>query len=485
MLVLLPTWNRLVGRAVKEKNFVVKRQILSRAGWLVAGVLASLSAVGQTQAWEKIVAPGLTYRMEIDLSLPRVVHALRYTPGDYTIAARPEIAKDTVFIPEEAAKGRDLLSKTISRKGAIAGVNGDFFPWTGDPIGTMVRFGELVSAPFPGRSAFAWGDGYSYVGPIDEAMTAAWGQTWMGIDVLNAEVGDNQVGLTTATGGTVSCKSKGVQVVLDLKDKLAPSGSWEGKVNLVVPDRSSYPVAAGQMVLSGTGSKAAALSQLKPGDSVTITTDSKSVDWAKAVHAIGGGPMLVKDGKAAIDLKGEQFSADFSTTRHPRTAVGVTAKGDLLLVVVDGRQPMSRGASLDELAQLMIRLGCVKALNLDGGGSSTMNVLGQTLNRPSGGEERMVADSLLLFGKVEVTNADSTYVIKGSPKLSAGSSATYSVVGPDGKTVPSGDVFWSAMGAAWVDQAGVLRGLEKGTCTLTARIGGVLTSVEVTVDPKG
>jgi len=84
--------------------------------------------------------------------------------------------------------------------------------------------------------------------------------------------------------------------------------------------------------------------------------------------------------------------------RHPRTAVGRTAQGELVVVVVDGRQDASRGLSLDELAELMLELGCESALNLDGGGSSALVVLGERLNRPVGGElEREVHSALALF----------------------------------------------------------------------------------------
>lgn len=120
--------------------------------------------------------------------------------------------------------------------------------------------------------------------------------------------------------------------------------------------------------------------------------------WA-VTDGVGGGPVLIEDGRQRITWEEEVFfGSGIGTpeTRNPRTAIGYTAEGEALLLVVDGRQAASRGASLIELAEILLDLGAVEAMNLDGGGSSTM-VVGETLvNRPSDGSERPVASALLL-----------------------------------------------------------------------------------------
>jgi hypothetical protein len=99
-----------------------------------------------------------------------------------------------------------------------------------------------------------------------------------------------------------------------------------------------------------------------------------------AVQAWGGGPVLVHEGR----LVRPTVTSTFSAGRHPRTVVGRTRSGDVLLVTIDGRQPgHSVGASLSEAAELMLRLGAVEAINLDGGGSTTFVLRGQVVNRPS------------------------------------------------------------------------------------------------------
>jgi len=116
-------------------------------------------------------------------------------------------------------------------------------------------------------------------------------------------------------------------------------------------------------------------------------------------NAIGGGPVLIHNGSVRITWEEEVFFGSGIGNigdQNPRTAVGYTAEGLLLLMVVDGRQVASRGASLTELAEFMLALGAVEAVNLDGGGSSTL-VVGQTLiNRPSDGTPREVASALVL-----------------------------------------------------------------------------------------
>lgn len=103
--------------------------------------------------------------------------------------------------------------------------------------------------------------------------------------------------------------------------------------------------------------------------------------WEQLIAAedvVTTGPMLLVDGQP------EAVVADtFNTNRHPRTAVGRRADGTVLLVVADGRNGLAAGLSMTELQQVMAALGCRDAVNLDGGGSTTMVVRGTVVNHPS------------------------------------------------------------------------------------------------------
>lgn len=106
--------------------------------------------------------------------------------------------------------------------------------------------------------------------------------------------------------------------------------------------------------------------------------------WWKMQTAIGGGPVLVQDGKVNITNQEEQMFVNGLTDLHPRTAMGYTKKRKLIILVIQGRFPgVAEGATLDEEAKILADLGCYEALNLDGGGSSCMLVNGKETIKPS------------------------------------------------------------------------------------------------------
>jgi len=115
---------------------------------------------------------------------------------------------------------------------------------------------------------------------------------------------------------------------------------------------------------------------------------------------LGAGPILIRDGKVFIPINEEVFFGTRIPDVHPRTAVGVTPEGDLILLLVDGRQLISRGVDLPELANILLKLGCQDAINLDGGGSSALVVNGILLNRPAGKTvEREVMSAIAVYSK--------------------------------------------------------------------------------------
>ena len=121
------------------------------------------------------------------------------------------------------------------------------------------------------------------------------------------------------------------------------------------------------------------------GSTVTIRMILRP-DWAGIPNAVGGGPVIVRNG-GPVFRANEAFSTSQLSPRHPRTAVGQLADGRVLMVVVDGRRPgYSVGMTNFELAQALVRLGAVSASALDGGGSSAMAFNGKLLSRPSSGE---------------------------------------------------------------------------------------------------
>jgi exopolysaccharide biosynthesis protein len=131
--------------------------------------------------------------------------------------------------------------------------------------------------------------------------------------------------------------------------------------------------------------------------------DLKDIEWKwwKMRTAVGGGPVLIHEGRIWITNKEEQLFA--AGDLAPRTAMGYTKDGHLIVLAVQGRRPgVADGATLEELAKMLLDLRCHEALNLDGGGSSSMLVNGKETIRPSDKEgERPVPAVFLIRQKIK------------------------------------------------------------------------------------
>ncbi|MBK8520944.1 MAG: phosphodiester glycosidase family protein [Ferruginibacter sp.] len=135
------------------------------------------------------------------------------------------------------------------------------------------------------------------------------------------------------------------------------------------------------------------LDYYKAATSVGTHAISPSLQKWKMKTAIGGGPVLVQDGKIKITNNEElKFTGKAIHDKHPRTCMGYTNDGYLIIMAIQGRFPgVAEGATLEQEAKLLIDVGCVEALNLDGGGSSCMLINGKETIKPSDkGNERPV-----------------------------------------------------------------------------------------------
>lgn len=131
--------------------------------------------------------------------------------------------------------------------------------------------------------------------------------------------------------------------------------------------------------------------------------DLKDIEWKwwKMRTAVGGGPVLIHDGRIWITNKEEQLFSGGDQDRHPRTAMGYTKDGHLIILAVQGRCPgVAEGATLEEVAKMLTDLRCYEAVNLDGGGSSCMLINGKETIKPSDKEgERPVPAVFLIREK--------------------------------------------------------------------------------------
>ena len=156
-----------------------------------------------------------------------------------------------------------------------------------------------------------------------------------------------------------------------------------------VRQQGNTPLSPNRLVLSIGPKQAAAVPAVKPGDVLQLAIETEP-DLASVKTAIGAGRILVQDGKLPDLGPTEQ-------PRHPRSLVGWNPEY-LLFVVIDGRQPgLSIGMTYPEMAALAKQYGCIDAVELDGGGSSTLWTSGRILNSPSDGAPRAIANGLILF----------------------------------------------------------------------------------------
>lgn len=443
-------------------------------------LLLAAAAISAAQVWEKPIAPGLVYRMEIDTQIPRVIHALRFTPGSPT-QARVELAGRTVY-KETATKGRLTVSEMVEQEGAIAGINGDFFPYTGDPLGAMVRSGELVSVPSVPRASMGWKNevGGGTFGIMNFKGSYSFDGHDFQLDNLNGECPANGLTLNTETAAFSYCKTPNVHVILKVDTpNFTPGGTTTAVVQSLTSDVASVAIPKGCAVLVANGSKINQVSSLRQGDKITIRLQGGGIDWRKVDQLISGGPFLVKDGVITSNWDDEKFRDEFTKSRHPRTAAGRTANGDFWFVAVDGRQPQSDGATIREMGEIMFNLGCRDAINLDGGGSTDMNVMGVNVNRPSDGFERPVANGVFFYAPKPQRGAG-VVSLDGAPTVDVNETLQLKAM-LAGKQVPDAEVIWAAQGSVWIDQGGLVHPIKNGSATVTAFTQGQVITKQIAV----
>jgi len=366
----------------------------------------------------------------ITLALPLPATAVEVAPGvDWTPILRErgpvrinvlevDPARVHGVLSNNRVAGRERVSRMSRRVGAVAGVNGSYFRPSGDPVGVMAIDGTLLSEPLEGRSALVVGASGAAVGPIRFRGAV----TINGVDRLIDGV-ERPRGLIPACGGrggdVPTSRPNAVLICTDSSELVLLSPRYgarpprEGGVEAVLRNGTVARVRApgiggvpsDGLLLTGTGDAArflrnAALPRSRADIKLTLTAAGRPLDLAQQTLVVGAGPRLLRGGRVAVTAKAEGFAppqapafyGTFVASRHPRTLAGVRADGKLLLVTVDGRRPgWSTGLTLFEAARLMRSLGARDALNLDGGGSSTMTVRGEVVNRPSdrGGERRV------------------------------------------------------------------------------------------------
>jgi len=329
--------------------------------------------------------PWVVHRLMTDRGLA-VAYSVRLPVGQGGAQVRPALANGSVL-------GKASVSAMVAGAKAFAGINGGFYAVGGGPLGMLVIDGEWVKEPILGRTALGvMQSGSVQMGNVRFASTVTLpGAGTFAVNALNTghTTGDQAVLYTRRWGASVADKGATTATRVML--------SAAKEILVVNAKGDAMTIPEGGWVLSVVGPRAASVAKATVGGiaAVNLGTDPA---WPGLRHALGGGPRLVANGRPYVTSSTEHFRADIAVGAAPRTAVGVLANGDVLLVAVDGRQAgYSVGMTLGELAQFLAKQGCRDAMNLDGGGSTTLVVDGRLVNRPSDGRSRSVSNALLGF----------------------------------------------------------------------------------------
>ena len=426
-----------------------------------AGQLAAqLRAKGYVPRIEKVfepkhtdAGPGLTgyrvrvgsYRQQGDTTA--VVAAMtaagfhptaRYTGWDESATVRGPWHLEVLTIDPtrfrgelETSYGTDLRnaekpSAVATSLGAIAATNASFFVFHADdsdqgtPAGIGVYGGKLLSEPRNNRPGFAvHANGTAAVDRYDWRGSVTVGTATSTLDGLNRAPGivmncgepgetptvfgvcnpaDNLVEITPEFG-SITPTGPGAEAVVDATGHIARVASTRGTT-----------LTAGQVALQGIGADAATVAGWRVGEPVKISTtllrNGRAYRPSATTWIAAGQPQLVTHGKAQATIKRDAMDASwdpsssygFNNERNPRTLVGVDRAGRTVIVTCDGRTTTDLGLTIGEEAEVSKALGLVNAMNLDGGGSTSMSVDGHVITHPSDATgERPTGDALVVL----------------------------------------------------------------------------------------
>ena len=385
----------------------------------------------------------------------RTENLITYTPND---DVTPVVTYGDTLT---ACSTLSAAAKRLENEGyrVVAGINGDFFNFgTGLPIGLVVTDGQLRSSD----------GGYYAIGFLEDG-SAVLGKPGLKVTAdLGYEVDDGYGTLTkvvrqlsgvnkarVSSGGiylytydfnakhTTGNTEPGVDVICTVEDgELSIGGELALTVEQVVEATAATAIAPDQVVLSvnlqSNSYYIDALRNLPVGSTVTVTAEAADARWNEVRCALGALYSLVENGAV---VSGLPSGAD------PRTAVGQKRDGTLVFYTIDGRKSgHSIGATLQQVAQRLMELGCETALCLDGGGSTTLTVTepddtaAQTINTPSGGSERSVSNQIFLVADSEPSGKLSHFYVKAdSQYVLAGSKVNISAAAVDTNFIPMED----------------------------------------------
>lgn len=282
-------------------------------------------------------------------------------------------------------KSRKTITTIAKNTNSIVAVNGTYFkPQTGVPLGTLMIDGKMYTGPVYDRVAMGIFDSGFDMARVQFNSSLEGSKSSVKVDNINQPrmLATHVIAYSNDWGKASPASPKyGFQIAIKNNKVVGASYSSltipEGGYVIVGPAKLLRPLAFEKKVKLNIGT---------------------SPDWKNVKHIISGGPYLVKNSEVFVDMTAQKLGSVGG--KNPRTAIGYTKDNEMIMVAVDGREGSSVGMTLMQLANFMKSLGCVNAMNLDGGGSTVMYVNGQVVNKPQVRGGITLSNALVLSKKV-------------------------------------------------------------------------------------
>jgi hypothetical protein len=369
--------------------------------------LALLPAADFITTSTTLVGPGVVHKKIIEPHEPWTINVLEVDLSNPLI--RMESVKAGDYLGGQNPVSAQAANHGYPGHVAVGATNGDYWSGTtGYPINAQVVEGEMVKLETvtPSNPIYWPAVGFNAQNQPSITVNSYTGMVLTQLGSLNiTEVNYSRssnalILYNRFMGNSTGTNSSGTEILIAPIEEWAVNDTVDCIVEQIAQNSGNMTIPDGKAVLSASGSSATQIySLLAVGDTVRIFLGlSPSIRPLK--YLVGGFPTIVKDGTnyAVQGYYEEGGASTFHTDLHPRTGVGFSADSSkLFMITVDGRQEISRGMNLIELADFMVGLGVYKGMNLDGGGSTTMVVRGAVQNSPSDGSERYVRNALVAF----------------------------------------------------------------------------------------
>lgn len=383
---------------------------------------------------EQTIAPETVYsKLSVSSPIgPQSINAIEFNPKNEYMTLRAGLSNGEIYGTQTVAGQANAFNKKNEGQ-VVAAINADFFDFgVGVPFGIFMDGGEILSTPPQYSVAFGLKkDGTPFCQShgtimnrtliIDEYKTQ--------LSAINGRHGKAEDSIIlfnrlfdNSTRTTKDC----TEVVLSLiSGELKHGETLSFVVDEIHTDSGNTPIPEGKYVLSAKGAYKDALASLYEGKEIYLQIEFNEF-WSDVSFAVAGSHLLLKDG--------EIYDTP-NTERTARTVIGIKPDGNVVFYTIDGKMSdFSVGATQKQAAKIMQDLGCVDAVNLDGGGSTTfaMRYLGSNnvkmVNR-SASSARAVANSVILLNTAPLSTPKTLFLSQAPAKILLGSTHKYSITG--------------------------------------------------------